>query len=587
MGGISKTLRFVLLGDDKTATKALKGVGSGFRNAFKDAKGFAGKSKMIGGALLGIGIAAVAAGAAIAVKFGKDSVNTFKRVAGETRSLSRITGLTAEESSRLGFAFKRTGIDAATGAKSMGIFAKNVVAMSQKDAAAKVKAQAHADAIRAQIKALEAAGPKTSGYADKMDKLKGDLATATAASHLNASALGALGVKYTDAHGKLLPMKDLLPQIADKFASMPDGAEKSAAAMKLFGKGGLAMLPFLNKGAAGLKELGIQSDKTGNTMSGKQLDALKKNKEEQRKFDAAMQGLSVTLGSMLLPLLTQGAEFFNSVFVPAIQNVTQFVKDNQGAFDGLGNMMRWFWNSVLLPVLKFWISANAQTAKGIGVILEATGKLTGNKDLEAFGKGIQNAADATTNWANSLQGIPDPKPVVLDAKTPGVEKVKGLDTQIKKLHDKIVTAKANGVGGQKLQDMRDKLAALRDKRVEVTANVKKTGVSTIKLKDIGAGGLKISAYRGGGRPPVGQIAQFHKDEFWVPDTMGTVISQARSRQMSGSGPSVVSGGGRGSVIVQQFFNVPPNADLAAIGRVNRDSLLALKGLLGGRGLGLG
>jgi len=587
MADISKSIRFVLLGEDKGATGALKKVGSGFRGAMKDAEGFKGKAKLAGGMIAGIGAAAVVAGAAIAVKFGKQSIDTFKRVGGETRTLSRVTGMGAEDASRLGFAFKMTGIDAATGAKSMGIFAKNVVAMSQKDAAAKVKAQAHADAIRAQIKALEAAGPKTSGYADKMDKLKGDLATATAASHLNASALGALGVKYTDAHGKLLPMKDLLPQIADKFASMPDGAEKSAAAMKLFGKGGLAMLPFLNKGAAGLKELGIQSDKTGNTMSGKQLDALKKNKEEQRKFDAAMQGLSVTLGSMLLPLLTQGAEFFNSVFVPAIQNVTQFVKDNQGAFDGLGNMMRWFWNSVLLPVLKFWISANAQTAKGIGVILEATGKLTGNKDLEAFGKGIQNAADATTNWANSLQGIPDPKPVVLDAKTPGVEKVKGLDTQIKKLHDKIVTAKANGVGGQKLQDMRDKLAALRDKRVEVTANVKKTGVSTIKLKDIGAGGLKISAYRGGGRPPVGQIAQFHKDEFWVPDTMGTVISQARSRQMSGSGPSVVSGGGRGSVIVQQFFNVPPNADLAAIGRVNRDSLLALKGLLGGRGLGLG
>lgn len=36
---------------------------------------------------------------------------------------------------------------------------------------------------------------------------------------------------------------------------MPDGAEKSALAMQLFGKNGMAMLPFLNKGAAGIQEL--------------------------------------------------------------------------------------------------------------------------------------------------------------------------------------------------------------------------------------------------------------------------------------------------------------------------------------------
>jgi len=590
MADIQKSIRFVLLGDDKGASGALKKVGSGFRGALKDAQGFGGKAKLVGGAIAGIAAGAVIAGAAIAVKFGKQSIDTFKRVGGETRTLSRITGLGAEDASRLGFAFKMTGIDAATGAKSMGIFAKNVVAMSQKDAAAKVKAQAHADAIRGQIKALEAAGPKTAGYADKMDKLKGDLATATAASHLNASALGQLGIKYTDAHGKLLPMKDLLPQIADKFAAMPDGAEKSAAAMKLFGKGGLAMLPFLNKGAAGLKELGIQSDKTGNTLSGKQLDALKKNKEEQRKFDAAMQGLSVTLGSMLLPLMTQGAEFMNSVLVPALMGATQFVKDNQGAFDGLGNMLRWFWNAVLLPVMKFWIISNAETVKGLGLVIEATGRLTGNKDMEAFGKGIQNAATKTQEWANSLKEIPKPAPVKIMADTSvAIAKAKDIDNKITTLSKKRIELKSHGdtAGVKKIDDA---IRHLQDKKNSIPISV---GVHMNKAADqvvykIGAKGTMkfTAAATGGWRRGLTRVGEYGPEYLSLsrPTFVSTAAQSARMDRGEVSGTS--RGGSTMTVILK--MDVPTTVDRKALGREIRDVLIELKGSLGGnRGLGLG
>ncbi|HEY3545040.1 MAG TPA: phage tail tape measure protein [Propionicimonas sp.] len=501
MGGISKTLRFVLLGDDKTATKSLKNVGAGFRNAFKDAKGFAGKSKLIGGALLGIGVAAVAAGAAIAVKFGKDSVNTFKRVAGETRSLSRITGMTAEESSRLGFAFKRTGIDAATGSKSMGIFAKNVVAMSQKDAAAKLKAQAHADAIKQQIKALESAGPSSKGYADKMSYLKDKLATATAASHMNASALGALGITYTDAHGKMLPMSTLLPQVADKFAKMPDGAEKSAAAMKLFGKGGLAMLPFLNKGAAGLRELGIESDKTGNTMSGKMLDAAKENALEQKKLDAAMQGAQITLGSMLLPIMTQGAQLMNSVLIPAIQGVTTYIKENQGTFDAMGEVMRQVWNGILLPLVKAGIIGFAMMNKPLASTIRMMGVISGNKDMENLGKGLEKATDDAIGFANGLKGIPKAvKPKIMADTSQAEAKTKAIDSNIQRLNKERITLRSHGdtAGVKKIDDAIRVLQAKKNTiPIPVGAYMLKSA-DEIKYKVGKSGTMKFSAAATGG-----------------------------------------------------------------------------------------
>ena len=40
----------------------------------------------------------------------------------------------------------------------------------------------------------------------------------------------------------------VLLQVADVFANLEDGAVKTALAVKLFGKSGMDMIPFLNRG---------------------------------------------------------------------------------------------------------------------------------------------------------------------------------------------------------------------------------------------------------------------------------------------------------------------------------------------------
>ena len=329
---ISKAIKFVLLGDDKSATNALKNTGKAFTKTGGQASGMGGKIRAAGAV---VGTALVAAGAA-AVKFGNDSIAKYKKVAGETLALKRITGMTAEDASRLGFSFKQSGVDVGAGTKALQIFSKNVAAA--------------------------ASGSKT-----------------------QAAALDGLGIKYKDAAGKVKPMADLMPQLADRFSTMADGPEKSALAMKLFGKSGTAMLPFLNKGAAGLGELAKKSDEFGNTLSDKQLQALKDSKQAQRDWDAAMDGLQTTLGAYLLPLLTQGAQFLNTYMVPAFEGITHSIDSNQDAFNALGNIFRWVWNKILLPVVKAFIWAGAEITKVYGSALVAIGKATGNHDLEVLG----------------------------------------------------------------------------------------------------------------------------------------------------------------------------------------------------------
>ena len=60
------------------------------------------------------------------------------------------------------------------------------------------------------------------------------------------------GITATDTDGKMR-------QIAEMFASMPDGIEKTTLAVKLFGKSGMELIPMLNMGAAGLAETAEKS----------------------------------------------------------------------------------------------------------------------------------------------------------------------------------------------------------------------------------------------------------------------------------------------------------------------------------------
>jgi hypothetical protein len=57
-----------------------------------------------------------------------------------------------------------------------------------------------------------------------------------------------MGVTATDSTGAIV-------QLADIFAAMPDGVEKTALAVKLFGKSGEEMIPFLDNGSAALRGL--------------------------------------------------------------------------------------------------------------------------------------------------------------------------------------------------------------------------------------------------------------------------------------------------------------------------------------------
>lgn len=70
--------------------------------------------------------------------------------------------------------------------------------------------------------------------------------------HDHAKELKAAGITATDTAGAMT-------QLADIFKAMPDGVEKTALAVKLFGKSGMDLIPMLNMGSEGLAEMRAKS----------------------------------------------------------------------------------------------------------------------------------------------------------------------------------------------------------------------------------------------------------------------------------------------------------------------------------------
>ena len=200
----------------------------------------------------GMGIASGVAGAAV-LAFAKSAVNKYEQVGRETIKLSRLTGGTAEEMSRLRVQAQLSGVPFDTLTKSVGMLSRSLSA-------------------------------------------KG------------GARLDEWGISARTASGEARPFQDLLGDMAEKFESMPNGIDKNKAAMDLFGRSGTDMIPILNKGRDGLAEMAAKADELGLTLNGEALGAMKEHIAKQREMALAVDGMKVAVGEALMPVIEKGTE---------------------------------------------------------------------------------------------------------------------------------------------------------------------------------------------------------------------------------------------------------------------------------------
>jgi len=116
-----------------------------------------------------------------------------------------------------------------------------------------------------------------------------------------AKLFNALGISKDD----LTDLTTLVPKVADAFRQLPDGPQKAAVAMELFGKSGADLIEFLNQGSDGLKTFGDRAKELGIVISQDTANAADEFNDKLDDLKSAFTGLATQVASELLPKLTQ------------------------------------------------------------------------------------------------------------------------------------------------------------------------------------------------------------------------------------------------------------------------------------------
>lgn len=178
-----------------------------------------------------------------------------------------------------------------------------------------------------------------------------------------------LGIAVRDATGELRPTADVLRELADRFQAMPDGAEKTALAMELFGKSGAAMIPMLNAGSAGITGLMEEAQKMGLVISQETADSAGQFNENMDKLKASAGGLAAIIAAQLAPVLEKISAWLvaaAAAFQSLSPEAQQFIAVAAGLAVVLGPLLLVI--AALAPAIGLLLSPIGLTILGIAAL---------------------------------------------------------------------------------------------------------------------------------------------------------------------------------------------------------------------------
>lgn len=184
---------------------------------------------------------------------------------------------------------------------------------------------------------------------------------------------------------------------ADVFKGLPDGPEKAALALQVFGKSGLELIPLLNAGSDGIKtmtdrarELGLVFDEK----AGAQADEFNDKLDELK---GAVAGLAIQTAIDLLPELIKLVDAFRENYTEG-DKLSETAKTIGDTFRDVGSFLSGF-----VGVVQTIAAGFGAVATQIGYVNEAT-KAFLTADFERFAAAQANMIANSQNAADLFRG---------------------------------------------------------------------------------------------------------------------------------------------------------------------------------------
>ena len=197
-------------------------------------------------------------------------------------------------------------------------------------------------------------------------------------------SFAAMGIGAKDAAALLKNPDEAFLTIADHLANIPDTMIRGAESMRIFGKSGAQLLPFLNQGreaiAAQIKEMQKQRP-----MTEAQVKAMEAYNDAMQNLTFAFQGLVTKGVTPLLPLLVDLVDAFSSLVAIDLEGFG----DRLGTFQsGWGTAFRRLIGGIIIMEAGLY---------SILRLFEALGNLRAPKFDEK--KGLYQLPEFTDEWA--------------------------------------------------------------------------------------------------------------------------------------------------------------------------------------------
>lgn len=256
-----------------------------------------------------------------AVKKSTDKLSAFERTTGKVgRSMMKAGTMMA-------------GAGAAIGAGVLGA-AKSTAAYGDEMWKASQKVGIGVEEMQKLAYAAKYSDVELSSLTSGMTKFNRKMVDAVGGSKTAGKVFSDLGIKLKDSSGKMRAPNEVLEEVAEIFKNVADGPEKTAAAMEIFGKSGADLIPLLNSGKQGLKEMGDEAARTGFVMSEETAKSCEQFNDNLSRVADGAKGAIFQLGGAMIPTLDNLAQKLTG----AIGKVTDWIKENPKLAETIGKV---------------------------------------------------------------------------------------------------------------------------------------------------------------------------------------------------------------------------------------------------------
>ena len=140
-------------------------------------------------------------------------------------------------------------------------------------------------------------------FGSNLIKFNRSIAEAARGTGEAQKAFDAMGVSVKDSSGNIKATDVLLAEVADKFTTYADGANKTALATALFGRAGAGMITFLNLGSKGLAEMGRELERLGGVVMPEAARRAGEFNDNLDRLKAASSAAGLEIGNQLIPYI--------------------------------------------------------------------------------------------------------------------------------------------------------------------------------------------------------------------------------------------------------------------------------------------